>query len=383
MRRWARRWSGQSWRRKRLGLELDDAKAAAEKHRDERDRAEAGAEKLRQERDRAEAQVPAREHDLTDILGSPSWRVTAPLRSAKQGLHRGRYLAERARRRRSGTALSRAVHHPAPAATVELTYRPLVSVVTPVYNTDPQWLEAAVESVRAQTYPHWQLCLADDGSTNEATLAYLRSLDGDPSIVVSHGENGGIAAATNRALGAAEGEFVAFLDHDDELDPDALLECVRRLNEKPGTDIVYTDEDKVDRRGRRSEPFFKPDWSPELFRGVMYVGHLLCVRRSLVEDAGGADSAFDGVQDYELMLRLSERTRRIEHVPRILYHWRKLPGSIAAATDAKDGIPELQAAAVTAHLERAGVAAFARPHPTLPTGRSFIPGRGRAGRASR
>jgi O-antigen biosynthesis protein len=357
-----------------LGLERDDAKAAAERHRDERERAEARAEKLQHERERAEAQVRAREHDLTDILRSPSWRVTAPLRSAKRELHRARYLSERARRRRSGTSLSRAVEHPVPLTVAELTYRPLVSVVTPVYNTAPQWLEAAVESVRAQSYPHWQLCLADDGSTNEATIVYLRSLEGDPSITVSHGENGGIAAATNRALAAAEGEFVAFLDHDDELDPDALLECVRRLNEKPGTDIVYTDEDKVDRRGRRSDPFFKPDCSPELFRGVMYVGHLLCARRSLVEEAGGADSAFDGVQDYELMLRLSERTSRIEHVPRILYHWRKLPGSIAAATDAKDGIPQLQAEAVTAHLERTGVAAVAGPHPTLPHRTILLPG---------
>ena len=260
---------------KDLGLERDDARAAAEKHRQERERADAQAEKLRQERDRAEAQVRAREHDLTDILRSPSWRMTAPLRSAKQELHRARYLGERARRRRSGAALARAVQRPTPAATVELTYRPLVSVVTPVYNTGPKWLEAAVESVRAQTYPHWQLCLADDGSTNEATLAYLRSLDSDPSIAVSHGENGGIAAATNRALSAAAGEFVAFLDHDDELDPDALLECVRRLNEEPGTDIVYTDEDKLDRRGRRSElvlvgPDDVPSRAPRRRRDIVY-----------------------------------------------------------------------------------------------------------------
>jgi GT2 family glycosyltransferase len=159
---------------------------------------------------------------------------------------------------------------------------------------------------------------------------------------------------------------VAFLDHDDELDPDALLECVRLLNEKPETDAIYTDEDKINRRGARSEPFFKPDWSPEFFRGVMYVGHLLVVRRSLVESIGGLDSTFDGVQDFELMLRISERTDRIEHVPRILYHWRKLPGSVAGSTDAKKGIPELQAEAVNRHLERCQIRAFARPHPALP-----------------
>ena len=119
-------------------------------------------------------------------------------------------------------------------------------------------------------------------------------------------------------------------------------------------------------RGQHSEPFFKPDWSPELFRGVMYVGHLLVLRRSLVESVGGLDSAFDGVQDFELMLRVSERTDRIEHVPRVLYHWRKLPGSVASSSDAKPGISELQAAAVNRHLERCGIPAFARPNPSLP-----------------
>jgi GT2 family glycosyltransferase len=254
----------------------------------------------------------------------------------------------------------------APPDLSQLRARPLVSVVTPVFDTDPEWLRRAVDSVCAQTYPHWQLCLADDGSTSEATLAYLRSLEDEPAIDVSFGENGGIAAAANRALTLARGELVAFLDHDDELEPDALLECVRLLDERPELDVIYTDEDKVDRRDRRSEPFFKPDWSPEFFRGVMYVGHLLVVRRSLVERAGGLDSAFDGVQDYELMLRLSELTDRIAHLPRILYHWRKLPGSIASSPGAKNGIAELQAAAVARHLERLGVAASVRPNPAFP-----------------
>jgi GT2 family glycosyltransferase len=311
--------------------------------------------------------VRAREQDLTDIIGSPSWRVTAPLRALKHFVARGRHLVTRLRRKRAvpGSAPAPVPEEPRPSA-AELTYRPLVSVITPVHNTDPKWLGRAVDSVRAQTYPNWQLCLADDGSTSEATLAYLGTLEGDASIVVDFGENGGIAAATNRALEAAEGEFVAFLDHDDELDPDALLECVRCVNGEPEPDVVYTDEDKLDRRNRRGEPFYKPDWSPELLRGVMYVGHLLFARRSLVEAAGGLDSSFDGVQDFELMLRLSELTSRIEHVPRILYHWRKLPGSVAASPGAKQGIPELQAAAVNAHLERCGLAAFARPHQRLP-----------------
>jgi GT2 family glycosyltransferase len=178
--------------------------------------------------------------------------------------------------------------------------------------------------------------------------------------------NSGIAAASNEALALAEGEFIALLDHDDELEPDALLECIRLLNEKPKTDVVYTDEDKVDTRGRRSESFLKPDWSPEYFRGVMYVGHLLLARRSVVEEVGRFDSAFDGIQDYELMLRISEHTNRIEHLPRTLYHWRKLPESIASATDAKGDISELQAAAVNGHLERCELPAVASAHSSLP-----------------
>ena len=249
----------------------------------------------------------------------------------------------------------------------ELEARPLISFITPVYDTDPRWLRRAVKSVRAQAYPRWQLCICDDGSTNGATRQLLSELDGDSSIrIVRNESNSGISAASNRALELAEGEFVAFLDHDDELAPEALLECVWVLNQKPETDVVYTDEDKIDRWGRHSKPFHKPDWSPELFRGVMYVGHLLVVRRSLVNEVGGFDSVFDGVQDYELMLRVSERTQRIEHVPRLLYHWRKLPGSVASSTDAKPGIPALQAAAVNAHLRRRSIGAEAQPHPTLP-----------------
>ncbi len=338
--------------------ELDEAQAALAGTRAERDA-------LGHERDRLEAHVRDREADLTEIIDSFSWRLTAPLRSAKREVRSIRRLAWRARMSHGRRRPVEAAPRPAPDL-AQLRAHPLVSVVTPVFDTEPEWLRRAVESVRAQTYPHWQLCLADDGSTRPDTLAYLRSLQGEPAIELSFGENGGIAAATNRALGLARGELVAFLDHDDELDPDALLECVRLLQERPGTDVVYTDEDKIDRRGRHSDPFYKPDWSPEFFRGVMYVGHLLLARRALVEQAGGLDPAFDGVQDYELMLRLSELTDAIAHLPRILYHWRKLPGSIASSPGAKDGIAELQAVAVSRHLDRLGVAAAVRPNPAFP-----------------
>ena len=325
-------------------------------------------DRLRVEQRRLELAVREREADIESVVDSVSWRLTSPLRNLKRGAHRARRLQWRAKM----AASARSAPPLAPAGEIsrtpaELHYRPLVSVVTPVFDTDPAWLSRCVDSVRAQVYPDRELCLADDGSTSSATLEFLSSLEGVPGIRVLLGqENRGIAAATNRALEAAGGEFVAFLDHDDELHPDALLACVELLNQKPDTDVVYTDEDKVDLRGRHSEAFLKPDWSPELFRGVMYVGHLLVVRRSVVESAGGLDPTFDGVQDFELMLRVSEQTDRIEHVPRVLYHWRKLQGSVARSPDAKDGISELQAEAVSRHLERRGIAATARPSPSFP-----------------
>jgi GT2 family glycosyltransferase len=350
-----------------------EARIALEQERDraviELAAARAETDRLGLERHRLELVARDREADLAGVVASASWRLTAPLRAGK---HQARHLRRGVRkvrdRRSVGVQPSRDPGEADPRLDVDrLSYRPLISVVTPVYDTDPAWLSRAVESVRGQSYPQWQLCLADDGSTNEGTLAYLRALVDDERITVSFAEaNEGIAAATNRALDCAGGEFVAFLDHDDELEPDALLACVRLLGVRPDTDVVYTDEDKIDRRGRLSRPFYKPDWSPELFRGVMYVGHLLVIRRSLVADAGGLDPNFDGVQDYELMLRVSELTDRIEHVPRVLYHWRKLPGSIASSPDAKDGISELQAAAVARHLERCGIAAVAEPNPSLP-----------------
>jgi GT2 family glycosyltransferase len=245
----------------------------------------------------------------------------------------------------------------------------------PVYNTPPRFLRSAVRSVERQAYSNWELCIADDGSTDPATRQTLQELAAaDPKIKLAMESHGGIAATTNAALRRAEGEFVAFLDHDDELEAEALQAYVAALNEDPDLDVLYSDEDKIDEAGRPSEPFFKPDWSPELLRGVMYVGHLLMARRALVEAVGGLDSAYDGVQDFELALRLSERTDRVRHVRRILYHWRRVPGSVAAATDAKAGLGERQVAAVNAHLRRAGVPAVARPHPRWPHRAMLEPG---------
>lgn len=237
-------------------------------------------------------------------------------------------------------------------------YRPLISIVTPVYNTPPQILRAAIESVIRQTYDNWELCLTIAGNTNQDLVAEYASRDhrikAKPLLT-----NNGISGNTNEGIKIAEGEFIALLDHDDELAPHALFEYVSLLNQDQEIDIFYSDEDKLDENGIRLQPFFKPDWSPEYFRGVMYVGHLLCFRRKLIERAGYLDSRYDGVQDFELMLRLSELGVKVGHVPKILYHWRQSPGSIALDVNAKPNISNLQMEAVNAHLLRVGLNARA------------------------
>jgi GT2 family glycosyltransferase/lipopolysaccharide biosynthesis protein len=241
---------------------------------------------------------------------------------------------------------------------------PLISVVMPVYATRQEHERVVIEAIRSiqsQTYVNWELCICDDCSTSRSTMRALDELrDHEPRIrAIAFEANQGISAATNAALRLAEGEFVALMDHDDMLTPNALYEVVKAVNRYPGVDVLYTDQDKIDLENNRIDPFHKPAWSPELFRGVMYVGHLLVVRRSLLTRLGGFDARFNNVQDYELMLRLSEITSNIVHIPKILYHWRMIPDSVALGTNEKSGIEDLQAAAVTAHLGRLGVRAKA------------------------
>jgi O-antigen biosynthesis protein len=243
-----------------------------------------------------------------------------------------------------------------------LPSQPLVSIITPVYNTDPRWLRACVESVRRQVYPHWELCLCDDASSNPATAETLREFDADPRIhIVRLQANEGISGASNAALAVARGEFVALLDHDDQLTPDALAQMVIALNANPDADVLYSDEDKLDEAGRRCDACFKPDWSPELFTHRMYTCHLTMARRSLVESIGRFRKGYEGAQDYDLWLRMVERTSRIVHVPRILYHWRKSPQSTASAGAAKPWAQDAGRLALQDHLARTGIDADVVP----------------------
>jgi GT2 family glycosyltransferase/glycosyltransferase involved in cell wall biosynthesis len=215
--------------------------------------------------------------------------------------------------------------------------RPVISLIVPVYNVPAVYLQACVASVQRQSYPFWELCLCDDASTDEGTRAVLAALQGtDPRIRIRRlSDNRGIAAASNLAVEMATGEFIAMLDNDDTLEPDALLEIARALFIDGDIDVIYTDEDKIDEFGRKIDTYYKPDFSPEHLESVMYVLHMLVVRKKLFLDIGGFRAEYSGAQDFDLMLRLSRETTRVHHIQKALYHWRALPGSAAAVVDAK------------------------------------------------
>jgi GT2 family glycosyltransferase len=236
---------------------------------------------------------------------------------------------------------------------------PRFSIVTPVHETAPEVLGHMLRSVRRQSFRDWELCLVDDGSREPHVRQILdQAAARDRRIRVGYRElNGGIVAASNDALAMAGGEFVVLLDHDDELHPDALALVAEAIDRTPEADYLYTDEDKIDLRGRHSSPFFKPDWSPERLRTQMYTCHLSVLRRSLVEQVGSFDPDFQGAQDWDLVLKVTERARKVVHVPRVLYHWRLLETSAASAAAAKPWAFEAGARAVQAHCDRMGLAA--------------------------
>ena len=233
--------------------------------------------------------------------------------------------------------------------------QPLISILTPVFNTPIPWLREALESALAQVYENFELLLIDDGSTAADLLHVLPALvarDGRIRLVRLESHQG-ISAALNKGLGLASGEWVTFLDHDDVLEPDALFQNVRLLQENPELDLIYSDEDKLTDQGFDS-PILKPDWSPDFFLSCNYLCHMIFLRRDLVRAVGGFRREFDGSQDYDLLLRISERTDRICHVPRVLYHWRRSENSSASDVRQKPGQLEASWRAIEAHLERRG-----------------------------
>ena len=248
---------------------------------------------------------------------------------------------------------------------------PVITVISPAHNTKPEWIAEAALSLLNQTFSNWEWCIVDDHSENRETKKILEALKTvSPRVRVAASPGKGISAATNHGLELARGRYVCFLDHDDILHPRAFEALHEKFRE--GFQVVYSDEDKLDdASGTLVEPFFKPDWSPEYLRGAMYAGHLLGVERTLAIQTK-FDPAFDGVQDFEFLLRLSESAPRIGHIAEILYHWRKTPGSIAQSTEAKPHIGTLQERAVNAHLQRIGLPARAE-QTHLPHRLSIVP----------
>ena len=365
------------------------------------DALQAQVSSLRASLDVKQGELDATQKALDVMSASLSWRITKPLRRLSRltglgrHLHRvshllvrlgtvkraegwagvGRRLVLAVRARALGyqawagmyaTPTRRALE--AMRAEAEsFDYRPLISVVMPVYNPPVRYLRAAVESVLAQAYQGWELCVCDDASSAPEVVAYLKSLPQlDSRIRVCFREkNGHISVASNEALGMAVGEWVALLDHDDMLTPDALYWVARTLQSHPDAGVVYSDEDKIGLDGKRCDPYFKPDWSPELLLSQNYICHLGVYRRSLVESVGGFRVGLEGAQDHDLVLRCTMHLepRQVVHIPRVLYHWRVLPGSTALRGDEKGYANDAGLRAVADYLAASGLGGSVEPLP--------------------
>ncbi|MCI5858469.1 MAG: glycosyltransferase family 2 protein [Blautia sp.] len=235
-------------------------------------------------------------------------------------------------------------------------YEPLISIVIPLYNTPQEYLRKLLQSITAQSYGKFELCLAD-GSTKKGPAAFVKKFYGnDPRIRLKHLKlNAGISENTNEAIRMATGEFLMFADHDDFLEPDALYEMVRALNENRELDLIYTDEDLCDEKGECFfAPRMKPDFNPDFLRSINYICHLVLVRKSLAEEVGLLRKQCDGAQDYDFLLRCIEKTDRVYHIPKVLYHWRVSETSTAGNQDSKTYAIDAGKLALTEHYARLG-----------------------------
>lgn len=243
----------------------------------------------------------------------------------------------------------------------KLDSRPLISIILPVYNVDEIWLRKCIDSVIAQIYPDWELCIADDASTRPHIRRVIEDYKQRDTRIkaVFRPNNGHISAASNSALELATGEFSVLLDHDDELTEDALYWVANELNEHPDAAMIYSDEDLIDEKGRRSDPKFKPDFSLDLLYSLNLVTHLSSYRTEVLRKIGGFRIGLEGSQDYDLALRVIEQipASAIRHVPRILYHWRAIPTSVAGNSGAKPYAFAKAREAISSHFERTGTTA--------------------------
>lgn len=237
---------------------------------------------------------------------------------------------------------------------IDLKYKPLISLLIPVYNIGRKYLLECVDSILKQTYDNFEICLVDDCSTNKETKEALKELETrDKRIKVKYRkENGHISKTTNDALKMANGEFVGLIDNDDTIAPNALYEVAKALNENKKLDFIYSDEDKLNKHGKRCEPNFKPDFSPDTLLSLNYICHFTVIRKSLVEKVGGFEVGLEGAQDYDLFLKCTEKTKNIYHIPKILYHWRMVEGSTSMTIDNKNYAVEKGRQAILNALKR-------------------------------
>lgn len=255
------------------------------------------------------------------------------------------------------------------AAPEKLTHSPLISIVVPAYNTPQKYLRPLLQSLQDQLYGKWELCIADGSTRPECAAAIKEACSIDPRIKYKRlAHNYHIVGNTNKAIEMASGDFIAFVDHDDCLSPHALLEVVLALNKNPKTDLFYSDEDKISDDGtERSLPFFKPDWSPQLLESVNYITHLVVVRRSLIKKVGKIREGFNGAQDYDFILRVTDKTQNIVHIPKILYHWRLAEGSTSGPIENKEYANDAGQRALRDHIKRQNIHARVLGVSDMPT----------------
>ncbi len=234
--------------------------------------------------------------------------------------------------------------------------KPFISIIMPVYNVDPKWLDLAIKSIETQWYSNWELCIADDKSTNKETTQYLQAITNNKIKTVLLETNGNISAASNEALKLVTGEYVALMDNDDELTPDALYEVVKAINET-NAEFIYSDEDKLEMDSTFSDPHFKPDFAPDMFLSQNYISHLGVIKKELVDKVNGFTLGLEGSQDYDLYLKVLEHTDSIYHIQKVLYHWRKVPGSTAAEYGEKSYAQEAGRKALDNAMKRRGIKA--------------------------
>ncbi len=237
------------------------------------------------------------------------------------------------------------------------THKPLISIIMPVYNVDPKWLDLAIRSIEAQWYENWELCIADDKSTNPKTINYLKNIKNSKIKITFLETNLNISGASNAALDLTVGEYIALMDNDDEITPDALYEVVKVINET-GAEFIYSDEDKLEMDGTFSEPHFKPDFAPDMFLSQNYISHLGVIKKTLIDQVGGWELGLEGAQDFDLYLKVLEHTDKVTHIAKVLYHWRKIPGSTAAEFSDKLYAQEAGVVALQNAMKRRNIAAY-------------------------